>query len=785
MSAIIAELQVVRIAGLASDHLELVRTLDGWLLQELESSREDLATWRRAASDELYSLIPTLQRADRRTALALRRRMHSDDLGPIAGDASSILSAGLADRLAAAERLHEDLRLKVESAVRSDEARVPSLIRRALETSEIRDALDLLAPGFRELSQRSAFTVGARHTRTALAYMGRAALKPSPLSTLTSVGTPGSTDARKRIDPSPLFLFRLLHTLVDDPSLVTTLEFKPAYVIDRKVVVRRVIEAHGSAWLEEDIVSLDPYANEYERLRDWRGGDFDSLAALAGADPHLRIARWVKLGLVQVVVPGRPGDHPQSALARSLRRIDGNPHAAELARNLELLETALRSAESARKARQPALASAQAVLEQIGQDFRVRKQTARLLNEDSVSPAPVGSSNIDAMLRRWGDGVRPSIFRSHRYDAIVRRFEQEVGPDSTHPDAAAFFIAAYASREFRDSMRDAWSEDRAWIERPSTGRSFLPAGDTNAPPTVGVMYQELADPRGGGGPAFVVNQLVNGVGGIVARFGAVGGGTGSRIRADLLAWIDGMFPGVAATFAFHPSSEVNPLQGAARGLLPSIEWPTDPRRTGQELTFEHVGLKHDSKRGVLDFVDQDGRPVAIAHLGIVPAWSIAGARGLALCVMDPWVDGTALTLESNPVERARVAHAEPRYRPREQVEDVVVRRETWMVESSELPIPGKTETTAEFLCRFDRWRRAHGIPEEAFGLAISSRGFASEARKPLWVNMLSTHSLYATLPLLREGTHVRFQEVLPGRRAGGHRVTEHVRFLRWKRSHDD
>ncbi|WP_434315435.1 hypothetical protein [Leifsonia sp. P73] len=784
MSAIIADLQIVRIAGLASDHLELVRSLDGGLLQELESSREDLVTRRREASDELYSLVPTLERADRRTALALRRRMHSDDLDPIAGEVSSILSAGLADRLAAAERLHEDFRLKVESAVRSDEARAPSLIRRALETSEMRDALDLLAPGFRELSLRSAFTVGARHTRTALAYMGRAALKPSPLSTLTSVGTPGGTDAR-RVDPSPLFLYRLLHSLVDDPSLVTMLEFKPAYVIDRNVVVRRVVEAHGSAWLEEDIVSLDPYAGEYERLRDWRGGDFDSLAALAGADPPLRVARWVKLGLVQVVVPGRPGDHPQSALARSLRRIEGKPHAAELARNLESLETALRSAESARKDRQPALASARAVLDRIGQDFRVRKQTARLLNEDSASPAPVGSSNIDAMLRRWGDGVRLSIFRSHRYDAIVRRFEQEVGPDSTHPDAAAFFIGAHASREFRDSMRDAWSEDRAWIERRSTGRSFLPAGDTNAPPSVGVMYQELADPRGGGDPALVVNQLVNGVGGIVARFGVVGGRTGSRIRADLMAWIDGMFPRVAATFAFHPSSEVNPLQSAARGILPSIEWPTDPRRTGHELSFEHVGLKHDSKRDVLDFVDQDGRPVAIVHLGIVPAWSVAGARGLALCVMDPWVDGTALTLDSNPVERARVAHAEPRHRPREYVDDVVVRRETWMVESSELPLPGEAETTANFLCRFDRWRKGEGIPEEAFGLAISSSGFASEARKPLWVNMLSTHSLYATLPLLREGTHVRFQEVLPGRRSGGHRVTEHVRFLRWERSHDD
>lgn len=131
-----------------------------------------------------------------------------------------------------------------------------------------------------------------------------------------------------------------------------------------------------------------------------------------------------------------------------------------------------------------------------------------------------------------------------------------------------------------------------------------------------------------------------------------------------------------------------------------------------------------------------------------------------------------------------MAHAEPRHRPRAYVDDVVVRRETWMVESSEVPFPGETESTAEFVIRFDRWRKDRGIPEEVFGLAISSTGFASEARKPLWVNMLSTHSLYATLPLLRQGTHVRFQEVLPGRRPGGDRVTEHVRFLRWERTHD-
>jgi hypothetical protein len=783
LTTIVSDLQIVRIAGLSSDHLDLVRCLDGRLLQELESSRSSLAAMRQEAADTLYSLVPALERSDRRMALALRRKLHSDDLDPIARRLSSLLSAALVDRLAEAERHYEGLRSKVESAVHSDEGRVPFLIRRALETPEMLNALELLAPGFLGLRLTSTFAVGARHTKTALAYMGRAALKPSPLSTLTSVGTPGETDARSRIAPSPLFLFRLLHSLVEDPSLVTLLEFKPAYAYDSHVVVRRVVEAHGSAWLEEDIVSLEPYWNEYERLRGWQGGDFGSLAAVTGGDPFARIARWVKLGLVQVVLPGEPGDHLHLALARRFGQVNGNQRAAELAQALESLGAALGSAESSRDDRGPALASARALLEHTARDFRVRKQTARLVDEDSMHSASAASSDLDGVLRRWGDRVRPAIFRSHRYDAIVRRFEQEVGPGATHPDAGAFFIAAHASRQFRDSMRAAWSADRAWIERRSADRSFLATGVTNAPPTVGVMYQELEDPCGGD-PSFVVNQLVNGVGGIVARFGSISGGAGSRIRADLLAWIEGMFPRVATRFAFHPSSEVNPLQGAARGILPSIEWTTDPRRAGREFTFEHVGLKHDPERGVLDFVDRDGSPVAIVHLGIVPAWSVAGARGLALCVMDPWVDGTDLTLDSNPLERARMAHAEPRHRPRAYVDDVVVRRETWMVESSEVPFPGETESTAEFVIRFDRWRKDRGIPEEVFGLAISSKGFASEARKPLWVNMLSTHSLYATLPLLRQGTHVRFQEVLPGRWPGGDRVTEHVRFLRWERTHD-
>lgn len=781
MSAIVSDLHVVRIAGLSADHLDIVRHLESRLILDLESCRASLVELRRKAADELYSIVPTLDRVERRTALALRRRAHSDDLERIATDAASFLSRDVADRLGDAELLHDELRLRVESAIALDEEATTMMIRRALGTADVRDALHLLSPGFLELSVRSAFAVGTRHARTALSYMGRAALKPSPLSSLTSIGVPGEAAASRRIDVSSLFMYRVVQSFVDNPALIKTLDFKPAYAHDGHVVIRRVVEAHGSAWLEEDVVSLVPYQSEYSRLEGWPGGDFNSLAVLAGGNPCARIARWVKLGLVQVVLPGRPGEHAHIALANHLEAVSANETARALTRMLRSLEANLDSAHSIDGNRRAELARARVMLDQIGQELHVREQTPRLLNEDTARPCPRVSPGTDARLRRWGDRVRSDLSRSHRYDAIVRRFEQEFGSDASCRDAAAFFIAAQASPQFRDEMRDAWSADRTWIEQGSVERSFLPVGITNAPPSLGVMYQEVGAQNGDGGD-LVINQLVNGVGGIVARFAAIGGATGARVRADLLSWIDGMFPEVVTKLAFHPSSEVNPLQGAARGILPAVEWPTDPRRNDREFTFEHVGLKHDSSRGVLDFVDREGAPVAIVHLGIVPSWSIAGARGLALTVMDPWIDGTALNLDSNPIARARTAHEEPSHRPRIHDEGLIVRRETWMVEVADLPLPGESETTADFVCRFDRWRRGRGIPVEAFGLAISSTGFASEARKPLWLNMLSPHSLHATLPLLRDGTYVRFQEVLPSRQKRGERVREHLRLLRWGRT---
>lgn len=779
----ISQLVIVRVAGLAADYLELAHDVTPSRLRELDEAQAALAAVRRDAADALYLVVPSLEPPARRTALALRRRLHSHARGRMAHDVSPHLPEQLTERLDTAEQSRDQRWAEFESAVEADAERVPELIRHALSTPELREALELLSPGFLDLSRRSAFEVGSRHARTALSYLGRAAVKPSPLSSLTSVATGQAGGGARRVEPSPLFAYRLVQALVDHPVLVKTLEFKPAYAITGHLVLRRAVEAHGSAWLEEDIVSTEPYQDEIDRLREWSGGDFDSLAERVGGRPSARIARLVKLGIVQIVLPGQPGEPPYTSLWRSLLDRSVDDSAISLAQSVRALESMVSRAESSGVHRAPSLDRARLIFDELGQEFRVQHQTARLLNEDCVRATPRGHPLDDTSLLDWGRSVRPRLFRSHRYDAIVRWFAQEAGEGTSVPDAAGFFLAAQASPRFRASMRDAWAADREWIEGRSNGRTFLPVGDTNAPPTLGVLYQEFSDPERPSKGSIVINQLMNGVGGIAARFGAIRGETGGRIRADLLEWIDELFPAVRKRLAFHPSSEVNPLQGAARGILPAVEWPTDPWRTGTH-SLARIGLRHDREREVLDFVEAGGEPVAVIHLGIVPAWAIAGARGLALCVMDPWIDGTELTLDANPLERARSASTQPAHRSREYDAGLVVRRETWMVEAADLPVPQASETSAEFVYRFDRWRRGIGLPVEVFGLAVSAAGFDSESRKPLWLNSHSAHSLFAVLPLLGEGTHVRFQEVLPGRVAGPDRVAEHLRLLRWERGDD-
>ncbi|MEU9036649.1 lantibiotic dehydratase [Streptomyces sp. NPDC048352] len=97
-------------------------------------------------------------------------------------------------------------------------------------------------------------------------------------------------------------------------------------------------------------------------------------------------------------------------------------------------------------------------------------------------------------------------------------------------------------------------------------------------------------------------------------------------------------------------------------------------------------------------------------------------------------------------------------RPRVVHGDLVLSRRSWSTTAGELPVRGARE--AGHFLEWQRWRRAHGLPERVF--ATVSAGPSALGAKPQYVDFSSLLSLAAFEPLLREGGHrVVFREMLP------------------------
>ncbi|MEU9162786.1 lantibiotic dehydratase [Streptomyces sp. NPDC048424] len=150
-----------------------------------------------------------------------------------------------------------------------------------------------------------------------------------------------------------------------------------------------------------------------------------------------------------------------------------------------------------------------------------------------------------------------------------------------------------------------------------------------------------------------------------------------------------------------------------------------------------------------------GREVIPVYLGyLVPLALPAIPRTLLLLSpssmspLDVWAgvpEGPAT--HDNVTARPRVVHG-----------DVVLSRRSWTTTAGDLPVQGAQE--AGHFLDWQRWRRAHGLPEQVF--ATVSAGPSAAGAKPQYVDFASLLSLAAFEALLREPAHrVVFREMLP------------------------
>ncbi|MER6314778.1 lantibiotic dehydratase [Streptomyces sp. NPDC001581] len=150
-----------------------------------------------------------------------------------------------------------------------------------------------------------------------------------------------------------------------------------------------------------------------------------------------------------------------------------------------------------------------------------------------------------------------------------------------------------------------------------------------------------------------------------------------------------------------------------------------------------------------------GREVIPVYLGyLVPLALPAIPRTLLLLSpssmspLDVWAgvpEGPATP--DNVTTRPRVVHG-----------DVALSRRSWTTTAGDLPVQGAQE--AGHFLDWQRWRRAHGLPEQVF--ATVSAGPSAAGAKPQYVDFASLLSLAAFESLLRAPGHrVVFREMLP------------------------
>ncbi|NUR84975.1 MAG: hypothetical protein HOY71_12900 [Nonomuraea sp.] len=276
----------------------------------------------------------------------------------------------------------------------------------------------------------------------------------------------------------------------------------------------------------------------------------------------------------------------------------------------------------------------------------------------------------------------------------------------------------------------------------------------------------------------VVNHFSYGSGGLFTRFrGLLGDGLRDRLAAHLAA----CWPGVSRR-ELVVWTECNTVQAECAGLLPPLVLPGELDGPGG-LDPGETALVHCAATGTLSLADRAGEPIGLAYLGLIPQHLLQSYVRLLAVLADPWINAAPYSDYTMVKAFELQAHCGPGvvHLPRQTIGRVVTRRESWIVPVDLLP---------GAVLDADRFRRAHGMPEEVFAHQLGATTMSmSGERKPLWVSLASPLSLGALAQWLRPETrHVRVVEALPARNrhpqldaAGRRRATEHAVLVRWPR----
>ncbi|MCT1395251.1 lantibiotic dehydratase family protein [Microbacterium sp. p3-SID338] len=767
-----SNLLVVRRSVLSARSLNLMseRTVTG--LAEANRTLDILVAAASAVSERLASRAQAnaLPPSERKTARRAARALMTLDAGTamsVTARFASILAEYPA--IASASRDYIDSLRALDDALSVEGDAVDQRLVDLCRDGDLGVTLQRFATGlYADMTAGGPDRPTSAVARAAYKYVVRAALKPSPFASLARVGVLGIA-SRDRVARVPA---HVLHGFVEAAARTMALHsawsYRRAEFTGNDVVLQHWRNSGGFLWPFEETIAADVLGEDWRDLSQWSAGTHDELVAVTGATES-RTRRWLHQGLIRVVTPWEmEGGDP---LAATIARLAASgPSASDPLEMLEAVATALSSLPSEGDSRSARLRFASSRMHEafraVGEDY-----AGAVISEDAGIPRVSPEGNFPASIQDLGF-LRDYMFTSHMYLVMVEAFVRLHGRGGTAASARGFLMACARDARAQQELASAKQTD-ASVRSGDVRDASLPQIRSVVPPTLAVMYQREAASE-----SIVINQITEGLGGLVSRFAHLGANGAEELRATIRRRVEDLV-GSADVYEFVPAASGNSAQFLSQGVFRPLTWDGlgEASDGDDRVSFDDLAVRHDVDTNSLRF-SLRGHPVVPVYMGLVPAWQVQGAQGLACLLMNPWIERTPVSELNHPLFKQDIA-AQHRHMPRASIGNAVVRRETWHFLVSDLPVPGAEYDRATSVLAFDRWRRSQGMPEEVFAAPVGRSG--DVVHKPMWVRFSSLRSLDVLLSMVKRQEYVRFQEVLPARTAyaDGQLVTELVSFVEW------
>ncbi|QOD10196.1 hypothetical protein [Rathayibacter toxicus] len=740
---------IQRVAGLSAERVALVPAGVDELAARLEEVEVVLCQRKAAVSDILHDLVPLLDedRSLRRAVLDVRRSTRKISPPPIpvnliaritgalterSMDADSVAAwAAIVQERAALERAHSN-------AVTSGVAHACAALELLRDDEAFLGAVADANPDFAAAPGRGALEPGRSSSRSLLAYAVRAAYKTSPFGTLTTVGLAGgASPSRPVVTITHAYAVAWLDALAHDETVAHVFEVEPLTTGGlvgqvEPVGIPAPVETLDVFWRQILRVALRESGVVLDELRGiGRVPLYRLLTIVGGDDPFACYLRMLDAGLLRVVAPWVYGErHSLNALAAWLAVKAPTHPAARLLAELVAETHAVTTVQGVERGRRRVALRDRAESALAGYGYppaHCRFEAYCDAAPDVVVPGP--APELEAEIERYAAAVGRRLARSAAYDALVAAAVRRCGVGGVIEDPWRWLLTADADKELLTALSTPARVSRSAAEHPR-GRSM-------SAPSAALAFQIVH----GEDPLVVVNQLVNGQGGLITRFTELHGDLGRHIaeRAQRLA-------GDAIAVEIVPSWDTTGMQAAAAGTLPRLSLPLDAPVVDDHrevIDFAALRLRHDPATESLELLTSSGVPVVPFSLGLVPGHLVNGPERLLAILADPWQLPHAGAPIVPTLADADAVASQPRWVNGR----IVVRRAVWTVPDSLLP--AVTSDDAALLRAVARWRRGHGIPPEVFVRLVRARLLlAPVTRKPLPVDLRSPHSLRMLFTLL-------------------------------------